>query len=226
MGKGIAKYLKYVFQCFIDIIYASDMLCTACDAELTEDKLICFKCEKSIMYCNEPMIIGTGRKKFICYSVTYYSNTIKNIVIKFKYRNEFRCGELLAKLMCDFLKKNNLEFDVITFVPSGKESYKKRGYNQCEYMANLLGDYFNKKVIDCITKTKETKIQKTLNTDKRWENLKNSFEIISNEHIKNKNVLLIDDVVTTGATVYYCAEKLLDNKANNVIILTAAKSKI
>ena len=77
-----------------------------------------------------------------------------------------------------------------------------------------------------LDKIRETKDQIGLNEEMRWRNILGSYRLRSDKKIKNKKILLVDDVMTTGATTFCCAEELIKGEANCVIILTAAKSKI
>lgn len=75
-------------------------------------------------------------------------------------------------------------------------------------------------------KKKDTKDQIGLDGNSRWNNLQDCFEPIKNNCFKSKNIIIIDDVITTGATSYHCASKLLNNGAAKVTILTVAKSRL
>ena len=93
-------------------------------------------------------------------------------------------------------------------------------------MAKGIGKIFNKKVYTLLAKTSRTLDQIGLDSSSRWENLSNSFMAKDLKKIKNKIILLVDDVITTGATAYYCKEVLMKAGAKEVIVLTAAKSRI
>jgi competence protein ComFC len=124
------------------------------------------------------------------------------------------------------ISRNNIGYDYISYVPSSKNALKKRGYNQAEYIAKLLAEKTDKKLLHCIGKYKETKDQIGLSGSNRWSNLKESFSFIGENNIESSSILLIDDVITTGATAFYCSELLLKHGCGKVIILTVAKSKI
>lgn len=226
MGNGIVKYLKKLIRCFLDIIYYSEQECVVCGKKLFEELYLCSTCREKIVSCEESMKIKICNKETRIYSALYYSSAVKKIVLGLKYKNDFRCGDVLADYMMKTIKNEKIYFDMITYVPLSKENEKKRGYNQSKYLAKCIGDKFNKKVIGCIRKSKDTKDQIGLNGKERWKNLKDSFSFIKGRNIKNKKILLVDDVITTGATTYYCVLELLKNNSNEIIVLTAAKSKI
>jgi competence protein ComFC len=226
MGNGIIKYIKYIWECVLELVYDGDNKCIVCDKEIYDDNSICDSCSKKIKFCSESMLIKKDNISIITYSSAYYSGIIKQLVVGLKYKNDFECGELLAQYMEIALNCKNYDYDIVAYVPSSSTSLKKRGYNQCRYLAKIIGRSQNKPICNCLKKTMETADQIGLDGSGRWENLIGVFKVTENNKIKNRKVLLIDDVITTGATAFYCAKELIDNGAYEVRVLTAAKSKI
>ncbi len=148
------------------------------------------------------------------------------LILNLKYKSDFKSGEVIANLMYKRLKQINISADIITFVPSSKKSYKKRGYNQSEYLARLISKNINIPVAYCLKKDINSKDQIGLNGIERWLNVRDSFKVYNKDYIKNKKIILIDDVLTTGATSFYCANELKKNGAKEIFILTAAKSHV
>ena len=118
--------------------------------------------------------------------------------------------------------------DVITFVPMGKKGLRERGFNQAEEIANEISKIMNIPVFGLLRKTREHKHQAGLNQKDRLENLKGTFEIISDykSKIKGERILIIDDVFTTGATLSECAKTIKEAKPKSVSALTFAKTKL
>ncbi|QAT38999.1 phosphoribosyltransferase family protein [Clostridium sp. JN-9] len=226
MGKKFIRYISYIFDCIMELIYPSPQQCILCSNSLKSHEFLCEDCLKNITRCSAPMVIKR-EKEIKCFSFAYYSRTIMELVLKFKYKSNFICCEALSSFMGDAYEKNSINCDLITYVPLTKLSYRKRGFNQSEILAKQIGRRLNIPVKSMLVKSKESKDQIGLTGEERWENIKDSFQIkIDNNIIKGKKILIIDDVVTTGATSYYCGEMLLKNGAKEIIILTAAKSKI
>lgn len=132
----------------------------------------------------------------------------------------------MAKYMLESVKDIGLQFDLIAYVPMTKSALKKRGYNQSEFLAKYLSRFLGIPTIGNLIKIMDTKDQIGLNGDERWENMKTCFGIVESEYMKNKNILLIDDVVTTGATAFHCAQNLRKSGVGKVYVLTIAKSKV
>jgi len=225
MGKRIIEFIKYLFDSLISVIYTYECKCEIC-GEYLEVGDICNSCKEKIHFRKDSYIINKNGLSIKCYSVSYYSGNITKLILNFKYRNNFRCGEILGSFMIELIKREKIEFDFVTFVPMTKRSIKKRGYNQSKILAKIIGKKFEIKVIDCIKKVKETKDQIGLSAEQRWINVSKSFKFVSNKNIIGKNILLVDDVLTTGATTYCCAITIINNGGKNVIVLTVAKSNI
>ncbi|MFQ6882595.1 ComF family protein, partial [Clostridium sp.] len=114
----------------------------------------------------------------------------------------------------------------ICYVPISKDSLKKRGFNQCSVLAKNISSILDIPVIDCLVKVKETKEQKLLGKEERMKNILDAFEIKNKEKLFKKNILLIDDVYTTGATINECKKNIEKCNINKIYLLTIAKSNI
>ncbi|MBD5588556.1 ComF family protein [Clostridium botulinum] len=225
MGTGIFNYIKYIIECIGEVIYPYENKCVICEKYIEED-LICKECFSSIKKCSDIKIIEKGKDCFPAFPTCYYSGIMMELILNLKYKGDFKSGEVIANLMCKKVKEVNINTDIITFVPSSKKSYKKRGYNQSEYLAKIISKNINVPIAHCLKKYMNTKDQIGLNGLERWLNVENSFKVYNEKCIKNKKVLLIDDVLTTGATSFYCANELKKRGAKEIFILTAAKSDV
>lgn len=224
MGYGSIGKLRYYAKCILEVIYGSNSNCTLC-GEYTEE-VLCKGCKDKIKY---EFIYGTVKKEgrsMEYYSCSYYNSVVKEMIIRLKYKSDFDSGKVLAELMGKLIKENNISADYISFIPSDEGTLKKRGFNQSEYLCKVLNSLTGKPIVDCLTKGKPSKDQIGLDGEARWSNLENCFTVKNNNGIKGKKILLIDDVITTGATGFYCGEALLKFGCSKVNILTVAKSTI
>ena len=226
MGKGIIKHIKNIFYCLVELIYSGDERCVICNEYNEGQEALCTECKKKLRCPEECFYIGNDEEKYLVWSAFYYSNIVKELIIKLKYKSDFVCGEILAKYMLELIKNKEQQFDIISYVPMTKKALKNRGYNQSEFLANYISRFLNVPLICTLIKTKETKDQIGLNGEERWDNMESCFQINKSKAIKNKKILLIDDVITTGATAFYCAHALKEKGINNVYILTIAKSNV
>lgn len=226
MGNGIVENLKFIWDCVLQVIYPSDEKCILCGDDVNADDFICTKCEGSIKFCNSIFMVKQGDASFSYHSVSYYSGAMMELILKLKYKSNFRAGEVIAEYMINIIKAENIEFDSIAYIPMTKVAIKKRGYNQSEYLAKIIGNKTNTPVIHCLGKVKQTRDQIGLNGNERWSNVFGSFKILNKNSVKNKKILLVDDVITTGATAFSCAHELMKCDAKKITILTGAKSRV
>lgn len=220
------RIIKYLIQSVLNTIYSSSENCIICGAYSVEEELICKDCLSKIELCNSFFVINKEGLEVKCYSAAYYKSVAAELIKRLKYKCDFNSGVVLSELLINLIKLKNIDYDIITYVPMNKKSLKKRGFNQSKFLAKCVSDAFNKPAKECLIKVKSTKDQIGLDKVSRWENLIDSFKIYDKTVIENKKILLIDDVITTGATAFCCCKELLNNGAEKVTILTAAKSKL
>lgn len=227
MGNEFTKILNYFMNCFLEIVYNYDEECVVCKEYVSKKELmLCNSCMNMIKVCNDPYNMSVNNHHVSCYSGVYYSGIVKELISRLKYKSDFKAGEVLSAYMLQAIKDDDLKFDIVTYVPSTRKTLKKRGYNQSEFLAKTIGKKTDTKVLGLLSKVKETKDQIGLSGEERWENLRNSYKVNKVKDIRDKIILLVDDVITTGATGFFCAEDMLKNGAKQVYILTAAKSSI
>jgi len=112
-------------------------------------------------------------------------------------------------------------FDVITFVPMTRRDQRKRGFNQAEVMARVIGKRLDLPVVKLLAKARETELQSKLSAAKRKSNLRDAFRLLP---CVQDQVLLVDDICTTGATVEECARMLKRGGAQSVVAMTVARA--
>lgn len=159
-------------------------------------------------------------------TVYFKEGPTREIIHHYKYNSVTELAKYLVPLMSETLKEHMLPLDIITFTPLFIKRLAERGYNQSEILAQGIGKNVKIDVENLLTKTKSTKRQVVLKGEKRRKNLKGVFKLrIKNDElrIKGKNILIIDDITTTGATLNECAKTLKDAGANMVWGLVVAR---
>ena len=163
------------------------------------------------------------------YSPFFYEEPIRTMILKLKYAsNGFIAKALAPYLAAVYLQHIAKQFQqppIIIPVPLHRSRENERGYNQSTVLAQELASYLNLPVLtDTLIRSKHTIIQKHMDAAERAANMKHAFDITQDrvEKIQKQNILLIDDVYTTGATTQTCATTLLQHGAKQVIILTLA----
>ncbi|MBQ6820057.1 MAG: ComF family protein [Clostridium sp.] len=214
MAKWINEILIKIKDEFLDIIYPPSSKCIICEEDYIGLCPMCYSKIQRVKECNKVLSYG------------YYNGVLKKIILEFKYNKNFVAGAILVEFLEKVIRENNIVIDYIIYIPSSKKSMKNRGFNQCEYLAIELKKKLKIDICNDIVKNKNIKEQKLLSKEERVENIKGAFKLKSTKKIKNKNLLLIDDVMTTGATIYECEKLLMENGANSIKLLTVAKSYI
>ena len=218
MGKTLKRIIRKLWEGLIEVIYPRENYCIICK----EDDCfgICNTCKKSIKIINE-----VYQDEVISYG--YYGGVLKDLILKFKYKNNFTAGDILAEFLEEYIIKNfKYKEYIITYIPLSKKSKKIRGFNQCEYMAKKIARDLSIEVLEVLIKQKETKEQKKLKRDERYENIKDAFKIKKGIELKNYKIILIDDVTTTGATLQEAYKLLKKFEVKDIKLLTLAKSHI
>ncbi len=209
----------------LDLIYPP--VCGICDK--INKKNLCKKCELKIKKyeINKIEDYRNDNLKYFDYQIKMfrYENIIREKIIDYKFNEKaylyktFEKMILKTKKTYSFLKK----YDIILYVPMFKKHKLIRGYNQSELIAQRLSNVLGIKLEkNNLVKIIETKKQSTLTKNQREKNVKNAFKLKNPEKIKDKKVILFDDIYTTGSTVNECSKILKKAGATEIAILTIA----
>ena len=215
--KFLKKALDFIFPpiCGICGKIAKCYLCTNCKQNLINSKIFLNQSNSyQNKYINEHFYIfsyeGIIREKILQYKFKEYSY-LSNTFYEFFINN---------KKLYGFLKK----YDIITSVPISNLRKRERGYNQSEIIAKELARLAEIKMEKhVLLKTKDNKMQSTLNKEERKNNVKNVYKLINKEKIDNKKILIFDDIYTTGATIEACIEEISKANIKQIGIITLAK---
>jgi len=215
--KLIKKIMGAFMESLLEIIYPNENYCILCKDE--DYDRICVSCLKSIR------TIEIVDSEILSYG--YYGGVLKHLILNLKYKHDFSAGDILAELLSDYIKQN-IDYNnyILTYIPLSKKSKKARGFNQCEYIARKVSRRLNIEVIEILVKNKETIEQKKLKKCERSKNIQGAFKMKNGIDIEKYNIILIDDVSTTGNTMMEAYRILQKNSVKNIKLLTLAKSNI
>lgn len=204
-------------NCWNKIIKNQPPFCYSCGRSLTKRKTIrnvCVECIK------QPLYFDRG------FSPCIYEGVIKELISLFKYKSRDYLGKLLSGPMIEFIKEYNLPMqliDAIIPIPLFKTKEWEREFNQALILSNYIGLEFNKKILpDGLFRHKNTKTQTSLKDAERLSNVQDAFLVPEQAGIKGKNILLVDDILTTAATCSEAARALKNAGAHIVYALTLA----
>ena len=211
--------------------FEQDNTCENCLQTLPFIKTPCLKCGADIDMSNLPICAVCKRRNYAfsqARSVFVYKDNPLNIVHNLKYNNHKYLSRHMAKYMSYVYGSWGIFPDFVTSVPMFKEKERKRGYNQSTLLAKDFCSITGLEFLECCTKTKNTETQTALSTNARFKNVENVFEILpkEKEKLKGKTILIIDDVITTGATMSEMSRVLLQAGASNCYALSFAHASV
>ena len=151
--------------------------------------------------------------------------SVQKLIHELKYEGGKRTGVFLGRQLGYALKESNYfcNVDYIIPIPLHPKKEKLRGYNQSKYIAKGIHEVLGGKInTRSLIRTENTDSQTRKKRFSRWENMINSFALKKSKKLRHTHILLIDDVVTTGATLEACAHKLLEIEGVKVSIATIA----
>jgi len=216
--------LFYPPHCLLCNSFADEWLCKACIDNINTSSLpFCRTCKKEFTRVGDicPQCRG---ETFIC-SLGYYEGKLKEVIHKFKYERKIILKHKLVELMAEkFLKYFPLNYDIITPVPLHKNKEIDRGFNQSEELCKILSKKIGINYNNIIKRIIDTEQQANIKGKDRLNNVKNAFVILDHKMVEGKKILLIDDVLTTGATAGECLKELKINGSCKVDILVIACS--
>lgn len=223
--------LKSVLSEVVNFILPNSCICCLAPIDASEE-FICRKCYKRLERFeeNHPWKEEFIRNGIIDNSLSTFwfreGTEIQTLLHSMKYEKLKSIGIMLGRGIGKRVSLfGNQEFDYITPVPLHKARVRDRSYNQSEFIAQGTAEELTSIVLmDLLIRNRQTKTQTKLNKPQRKENVKNAFEI--NPRYKNKiigkSVLIVDDVITTGATILECAKVLKEAGTGVVWVCSAA----
>lgn len=189
----------------------------------------CRKCKKRLENQAVYTIKNTKNNNFFEKQIYIflYKNEIRKLIIDYKFNDKAYLYKIFSQIIiknkkiCGILEK----YDIIMPVPIHYIRKKQRGYNQSELVAKEIAKYIENLKIEnkIFKKIKNNKPQSLLNRKERKRNVENVYKIEEKDKIKNKNIIIFDDIYTTGNTVNELAKILKENGAKNILVLTIAK---
>lgn len=230
MWSVIYTYLKDFFQ----LLYPT--ICCACGNHLYDgEECICISCLMSMPYTNDENIrrnqcfkVFEGRVKIQAASSLFYfkkKSRVQNLLHYLKYKNHEELGEVLGAMHANAMVKSDLfsDIDLVIPIPLHPNKIKKRGYNQAALIAKGYAKTFGVSVDEkSLIRVIDTNSQTKKNRYERYENMSSVFKCVLSSSIENRNILIVDDVITTGSTIEASAIELLNAGCAKVYIASIA----
>jgi competence protein ComFC len=193
-------------------------ICSACYSKLPliENKVLKTSLDEDENYCDGVV------------SVFEYTGMVKESLIRFKFYNKPGYYRTYARLMADKLSKMTdvKNYQMVLSVPLHKHKEFSRGYNQARLLSKALGRIL--KLRECsylLKRERYTEAQSLLDKQRRNQNVKGAFTVVSPKKVRGKSILLVDDILTTGSTLEECSRMLKKAGAERVFAVVVATGR-
>jgi ComF family protein len=207
-----------IIHFLLDLVFPPS--CVSCGRP---DALLCAAC--AITVRGEPQIITVTSVDKTIIATDYQHDAVRQTIKQFKYHNLPQLAQPLAELLISTLTAESpLPDFIVAPIPLHRKRYRQRGYNQSELLAAIVAQHFGWKVMTGLQRVIDTEHQAGLNRLQRLNNLDNAFQY-SGPNLKDRHVLLIDDVVTTGTTIQSVAEVLRPAEPAAIWAIAVARNR-
>lgn len=250
MGKleenKVVAWLKTINSKFLHALFPEGYSCFICGKELDDkhrEYSLCQKCLEKLPYRQALTCPKCGkyvttqgecvscRNMILPYHKAYapfdYTGSIRYMIVNYKDKGSPWLHQYISKFLIDYAKAMEITADYLVYVPSSDKAIKRRGFEHNKRVAVALSNALNIPLTEPLHRVFQTKDSRNLTIDDRFKNVSNSFKMredYDKSLLIGKKILIIDDVMSSGATVTTCAQILKYNGAKEINILTLARS--
>ena len=191
----------------LDLLYPPK--CAFCRKLVSDGRMLCPNCEGRLPAPEKEMQRQKISGLAVCLSPLYYTGDVRQSLHRYKFQGAAAYYRVYAELMSACMKEHGLTADLVTWVPLSRKRLRSRGYDQARLLAEELSQILHKPAEKLLVKRVDTKPQSgTGSAEKRRANAAGVYACPQPDRIEGKRILLVDDIVTTGATLCECAKML------------------
>lgn len=187
---------------------------------------VCDHCEKHLPYTHAQ---GKQKKDFVklCVAPFYYENDVRASLLRFKFGNKPFYAKAYAPYVAACIREAlDDQWEILSWVPVSQKRLRKRGYDQAEVLCRAIADELGVDAVPLLEKHRHTKAQSaTGSAEKRKANIAGAYRLLDGADVRDRRILLIDDIITTGSTVTECARTLGIHGADQVVCATVARQR-
>ena len=159
-------------------------------------------------------------------SPLYYEGDVRESLLRYKFGGISSYADIYAEFIAKCVDENEISCDIITWVPLSAKRFRRRGYDQAKLIADELSKLTGIECLNLLRKNRNNPAQSGTGTaEKRRANVAGVYSSKNSAYISGKKILIVDDIVTTGATLSECARVLKNNSAAEVFAATAARGR-
>lgn len=218
----IQHYFRSFYHSFQHFI--APPLCAYCKSLMAERAPLCQRCLQRVNPIVSLRLELTKNYAVPVFAISFYQEPLKSLVVA-KSWSDIVASSLLGELMWDMTNVKHAQFDCVVPVPLHWTRYAYRGYNQAEEMANVLSVKSGKPVIHMLARGKKTPILAAFSLQKRQEAVQDAFVLTRQAHeYTGKHLLVVDDVLTTGATLKSALRVLRKSKPASITVIVACRA--
>ncbi len=192
----------------------------------SNNNLLCPACRANLPYTEDG---GAQHGDFfrLCVSALYYEDTVREALLRYKFQGSSGYAGTFGRLLADCIRANlRGQYDLISWVPLSRERLRERGYDQAMLLAQAAALELQDVAVSTLDKVRNAEKQSGVGSaEKRRANISGAYRVADAELIQGRRILLIDDIVTTGATLSECARTLLEGGASQVVCATVARGR-
>jgi ComF family protein len=206
----------------LDVLYPPEVSCYGCGDELTEKSThgLCSCCVSELVGVPEKCVLYENLK---VYSAFVYGGRARDIILNAKDGGRPYLSRVIGGFIADLYVSSEEKCEIIAYVPSSGRNKLRRGYDNMKNVARFVSQKTGLPVYDGLTRFADGADQTEIPFEKRRENVKGVF-LCSGSGLEGKNVMLIDDVVTSGATLGACASALYSANPKNITGFTFCRA--
>ncbi len=213
-----------ILDWILDLLYPKR--CVFCHRLIEGADPVCRACRKSL-----PYTAGIGQEQQLakgikCYSPFYYEGNVRQSLLRYKFHGTVGYGEVYGEFLSNCIDENEISCDSITWVPLSRKRLRRRGYDQARLLAEALAGRQDLSCEAQLRKCRNNPAQSlTGDAAKRRANVAGVYALRPDAAVSGKRLLLVDDIVTTGATLLECARVLKTAGAKEVTCITVARRR-
>ena len=213
-----------IWETLLDLLYPRR--CVFCHKLIETDDPLCRDCRRKLT-----ALSGERHKRNVamtagCYAPLYYEGDVRNSLLRYKFQGQSVYAEVYGEFLSKCIDENKISCDIITWVPLSRRRLRSRGYDQAGLLAEEAAERIGKPCVPLLKKLRNNPAQsRTGNAARRKANVAGIYTAINPEQFQGKCVLLVDDIMTTGATLAEAAKTLKAAGAGEIICLTLAQKR-
>lgn len=211
----------------MSILFPENIYCISCSSPISMKNpySLCLDCYNNIVFLKDKYTAGDMVVNYLMstdiieevYLATTYEQTMKNLIHGIKYTKKTYIAPYLATFLYEFIEFKKIDFDYICSTPIHKNRLNERGYNQVDIIAKYLSKLTDKKIVNPAKRVVDTVGMYHLDKKQRAEQMINAFRAENLPKLDGKTLLIIDDVLTTGATMINLAKSIKMQNPNTKI---------